>query len=587
MMVDLTYPQTPLFINEIHYDNAGGDANEGVELAGPAGTDVTGWKVIFYNGNGGAAYDSVGFSGTIPDIQNGFGTTWVDAPGSIQNGPDGLALVSSSGEVVQFLSYEGSFTATDGPAYGLTSRDIQVEESGSTQIGQSLQLSGEGLMYEDFNWMADLPATPDAVNASQTLGISAPADTNPPAFTTGYPKAVNIGKDRFDILVNFSEACTVYYLARMDGTMAPDSLEVWCGDTLVAANPETDYAIHIDTASPASTYDVYFLAADHETPPNIMDSAVLLRVRTKEDINLSLVSPLAGDTVYAGDSVTVTWKAVDIDSLRLSLFDFKGDDWTILSGAGIPAEDSSWKFRIPGDAELDSMILRMADAGNPILYQESGVLFIADTIIPRITKLSPSNGSTGVPLLPSLKIEFNERVYAGTGNIGIYGEFGGLSENIDVTGDQVRFDAYSVQIMLSSSLPLPGRYHILVDPGAFIDYQGNAFGGFSSDTSWVFTTILTSGGTDHLACWEDPDESQIRIYPNPAEERITLEWYGTRPTNLEVEILGMKGMTVYRNLYHSIVRLHENIELQHLAAGIYMLKIRMEEGISITWLVVQ
>ena len=34
------------------YDNDGADVNEGVEVAGPAGTDLTGWKVIFYNGNG-------------------------------------------------------------------------------------------------------------------------------------------------------------------------------------------------------------------------------------------------------------------------------------------------------------------------------------------------------------------------------------------------------------------------------------------------------------------------------------------------------------------------------------------------------
>ena len=29
------YPQTPVFINELHYDNAGADVNEGVEVACP------------------------------------------------------------------------------------------------------------------------------------------------------------------------------------------------------------------------------------------------------------------------------------------------------------------------------------------------------------------------------------------------------------------------------------------------------------------------------------------------------------------------------------------------------------------------
>ncbi len=45
-----------VFINEIHYDDSTstGDINEGVEIAGPAGTDLTDWKIVLYNGNGGA-----------------------------------------------------------------------------------------------------------------------------------------------------------------------------------------------------------------------------------------------------------------------------------------------------------------------------------------------------------------------------------------------------------------------------------------------------------------------------------------------------------------------------------------------------
>ena len=32
-----SFAGTPLFINEIHYENAGRDTGEGVEIAGPAG----------------------------------------------------------------------------------------------------------------------------------------------------------------------------------------------------------------------------------------------------------------------------------------------------------------------------------------------------------------------------------------------------------------------------------------------------------------------------------------------------------------------------------------------------------------------
>jgi len=588
LAMDSIYPQVPVFINELHYDNAGADANEGVEVAGPSGTDLTGWKVMFYNGNGGVVYDSLVLSGTIPGQQNGFGAVWWAASGSIQNGPDGMALVNAAGELIQLISYEGPFTATDGPASGTTSVDIGVEESGVTEAGLSLQLTGDGLVYGDFSWMADLPSSPGAINALQSIGTSAPSDTLPPVFTDGYPRAINITEDRFDILLNFSEACTVYYMARISGSESPDSLEIQCGDTLRVDAPGRDYTLHIDTVSPSCSYDIYFLAADYASPPNAMDAAVLLRVRTTGDTKLRLLSPLAGDTVYIGDSLHVAWTSVAIDSVGITMFDFRTGDWTDIASEGIPAHDSMWSFYIPLDAGIDSTILRITSRQEPGQYSASGAIRLVDTIIPRLTGLSPSNHAAEVPLLPSLKMEFNERVYPGAGYIGVYGEYGGQINNISVTGNHITYDSagYTVRISLSSPLPFSGHYHIQVDPGAFMDYQGNVFGGFTSDTNWIFTTIMPAG-TGHLACWENPAKNRIRIYPNPAEERITLEWYGISPTNLDVEIIGMKGMTVYRNSYHSIVKLQESIDLQHLSDGIYMLKIRTSEDITVTWLVVQ
>ena len=133
-----------LFINELHYDNEGDDQNEAVEIAGTAGSDLSGWSVALYNGNGGDVYDTLFLSGSLPNELGGYGALALELPpDGLQNGnPDGLALVSPSGEVLEFLSYEGSFTAVSGPAAGLTSSDIGVSESGNTAPDSSLQLSG-------------------------------------------------------------------------------------------------------------------------------------------------------------------------------------------------------------------------------------------------------------------------------------------------------------------------------------------------------------------------------------------------------------------------------------------------------------
>lgn len=50
---------TEVFINEFHYDNAGADAGEFVEVVGPIGTIWSAFSLVLYNGSNGLAYTSV------------------------------------------------------------------------------------------------------------------------------------------------------------------------------------------------------------------------------------------------------------------------------------------------------------------------------------------------------------------------------------------------------------------------------------------------------------------------------------------------------------------------------------------------
>ncbi len=128
-------PTTP-YVSEIHYDDAGADAGEFVEVTLPPGTSSDGLSVVLYNGSGGAPYGTL----TLPAVTappDAAVAVVVDAPG-LQNGsPDGLALVGRDG-VLEFLSYEGEMTATSGPAEGMTSTDTGTSETGTEAEGQSL-----------------------------------------------------------------------------------------------------------------------------------------------------------------------------------------------------------------------------------------------------------------------------------------------------------------------------------------------------------------------------------------------------------------------------------------------------------------
>jgi len=196
----ISLAQTNVFINEIHYDNSGTDAGEAVEVVGPAGTDLGGWSLVFYNGNGGTVYATDNLSGVLTDQQGGYGTIFVERTG-IQNGaPDGIALVNGS-TVIQFLSYEGAFTAADGPAVGLTSTDIGVSEDSGTSVGDSLQLIGSGTLDTDFTWDTAKASTFCAINTGQTLGSGVPGDGDPcgdPGGPGGDPDLITLVINEID-----------------------------------------------------------------------------------------------------------------------------------------------------------------------------------------------------------------------------------------------------------------------------------------------------------------------------------------------------------------------------------------------------
>ena len=157
-----------VFINELHYDNVNTDTSEKVEVMAPAGTSLAGWSVVLYNGTDGKSYATLPLSGTVANQCNGYGTIAVAATG-IQNGaPDGVALVNASGALVQLLSYEGTFTATNGPASGHASTAIPQSETSSTAAGTSLQLAGSGSHYADFTWQASRTSSFGACNTGQT-----------------------------------------------------------------------------------------------------------------------------------------------------------------------------------------------------------------------------------------------------------------------------------------------------------------------------------------------------------------------------------------------------------------------------------
>jgi hypothetical protein len=169
------------WINEIHYDNVGGDVDEFIEviIQNAANYTLSDFTITLYNGNGSTSYGSKTLDSFTEGATEGEYTFYyfVYPSNGIQNGassssdlPDALCL-DYQGSVItgQFLSYEGTMTASGGPADGMLSTDIGVLEAGSDAAGLSLQLGGSGKNYEGFFWQSPLTATPGAINANQEI----------------------------------------------------------------------------------------------------------------------------------------------------------------------------------------------------------------------------------------------------------------------------------------------------------------------------------------------------------------------------------------------------------------------------------
>ena len=203
-----------VFINEFHYDDAtsSGDVGEKIEVVATAGETLSNYRIYLYNGatpSAATSYDNdllpagsvVACGGSVRIAVLSYPTN------GIQNGSnDGFALVDGSGNVVQFLSYEGAITASGGPASGMTSSNLPVSESGSTAAGTSLRLSGTGSSYANFAWQPSATQSFGACNAGQTFSTPNPAptvtSTTPANGSNSFPAAG-------DLQVSFSEAVTL------------------------------------------------------------------------------------------------------------------------------------------------------------------------------------------------------------------------------------------------------------------------------------------------------------------------------------------------------------------------------------------
>lgn len=488
-----TAQATSVFINEIHYDNTGGDVGEFFEVAAPIGEDLTGWSVALYNGNDGGTYNTLDLSGKtlVEDGNYAFLAIYLPSNG-LQNGsPDGLALVDNNGITVQFLSYEGTFDATNGPAIGLTSTDIGVTEPSTTPVGFSLQLSGTGSVYSDFTWLAPDAETPDAANNSQTFSTTI-IDT-PPSVSASSPGDgdTNVAIDA-NINLTFSEEVVI-------SATNPISCITEASISVTISGSGSSYMIDPDVDLPAGDTCTFTLnAADvtdlDEAPDNMAEDFTISFSVVDSNLTFDLVineflADPAGD--ISGDA--------NGDGTRDSSQD---EFFELVNNGSAPADLSGWTFsdgfgvrhEFPADSVVSpGCAIVVFGGGNP-----QGVFGGALVQTSSTNTIGLNNG--GDSLTISNGVTTFEVVYGGEGS-----NNQSLTRNPDVTG--VSFSQHSTIAEANGALFSPGT-----------QLDGSAFAGCSiPDIAPTVVDITPADGATQVSL-----DSVISL--TFSEEVIVSQW---------------------------------------------------------------
>jgi hypothetical protein len=198
-----------VYFNEVRPDDNSTDDAQFIEIVGPAGTDLTGFIIIHYNGSdsgdGGLWSHTIG-SFTIPNdcgtgigfyVVGDVGVTNADetSPADLQNGPDGLVLYDTDGTtILDAIAWEGEGDmTTDDPgtvstAVSTTSNNylhITVDDDASdNSLNAPLNVVGDN----GTGWSI-ATATPGAINIGQICSnIALPVELS--SFTA---TSTNIG----------------------------------------------------------------------------------------------------------------------------------------------------------------------------------------------------------------------------------------------------------------------------------------------------------------------------------------------------------------------------------------------------------
>lgn len=137
----------------------------------------------------------------------------------------------------------------------------------------------------------------------------------------------------------------------------------------------------------------------------------------------------------------------------------------------------------------------------------------ADLTNPTLSSVTPTDNSTGVSNTVNLVLNFSEAVQGGTGTVVVKkGSDNSVFETVTANDTTYVSGSGTTQmtVNLSGALALNTAYYIIINKNAFQDAYGRDYAGFTTTTTWNFTTS-SSDTTKPLIVSLSPADNAIGI----------------------------------------------------------------------------
>lgn len=334
-------PPATVVIGEVLYDAIGSDTDTFVELAGPAGTDLTGFKLVGIDGNGGKAYVTLELFGKIasdgfyviahPDAQSWIGdmadttSTAVD----FQNGPDSIQLLYGN-TVVDAVGY-GNFAGASFAGEGSPA----VDPAAGSSIGRNEANADTNDNSKDFDaYESPTPALSNTVVQNVA-----------PVAKLACPGSGNVGQS-----VNFTAAGST----DGDGQIVSYTFDFGDGTAPVIQTTETISHAY----NKAGNFTVTLTVKDDGGLG--ASTTCVVPISSTAPPTVSIIKPFDGKQVTQGDVVAILVDATPTAGTSISKVELLVDG--VVTGVADTSAPYEFSFTIPANAPVGKSIALVGKA---------------------------------------------------------------------------------------------------------------------------------------------------------------------------------------------------------------------------------